>query len=512
MRSNPGVVMAAVALTLTTVARAQSPFIGGVDLEDVVTSVLAGSPDIEQGRLAVEAEAAARFLAASPFDLEVRTAVLRARDSLPVASARNGLLVTETVETSASAAKSFRLGVVASAEFSLGRVRSSASGLPTDQSHSSISVLVPLAGGRGGGAAAGAELAARESYAASLLERDHIAARAVHDAVVAYWRYLAAHEQLRTYGESADRARRLVEETEVLIRADERPASDLDVMASNQAQKQTAVTAARQNLLDAKYALGISMGLAAETIPTLGLPSSRFPEAAVNYGAAPRTSARAAVARAALSARRDLAALRIRRAGARLAWEGSLRDLRARWDVVARIGYIGFSRDLPPGAASTPARGGGGPQGVVQVQYEPAATNRAVRGRALGTAASHRAVSVATDDLARRIEANVLVAMEALHNASEEAAIAREAVRLSERSVLTEQEKFSLGLATLFDAILAEDSLTNARLRQTNARFRFAVALVRLRFETGTLLDVTGGTVSVNPNRMTSFVFEERKP
>ena len=106
----------------------------------------------------------------------------------------------------------------------------------------------------------------------------------------------------------------------------------------------------------------------------------------------------------------------------------------------------------------------------------------------------------------------MLVAIEAFDSAAKEALAADEAVRLSERSVLTEQAKFRLGLATLFDAILADDSLTNARLRRTNARLRFAAALVRLRLETGTLLDMAAGGVSVEPNRMTSFVFEECRP
>ena len=88
---------------------------------------------------------------------------------------------------------------------------------------------------------------------------------------------------------------------------------------------------------------------------------------------------------------------------------------------------------------------------------------------------------------------------------------AREAVRLSERSVVTEQEKFRLGLATLFDAILAEDSLTNARLRRTNAQYRFSAALARFRFESGTLLQTAADAVTADASSMTTFAFEERK-
>ena len=180
--------------------------------------------------------------------------------------------------------------------------------------------------------------------------------------------------------------------------------------------------------------------------------------------------------------------------------------------MLARVGYTWIASRPEAGALSPLADASGGVNGLVQIQYEPLATNQAVRGRARRAAAAARAAVVAADDLVRRIEANVRAAMERLDNAVQETLAAREAVRLSERSVATEQEKFRLGLATLFDAILAEDSLTNARLRRTNARFRLAAALATLRFESATLLEATGDTASVASNRVTSFVFGERKP
>ena len=513
MRVKPaGAMTPAVVLALAMAAHAQIRFTDGVDIADVVSGVLTHSPEIEQADLAVEANAGARLLAASPFDLQLGTALHLARAHLPLPTARSPLLDTETIETRMSASKSFRTGLIVSSDVSFTRIRTGATGPATGQVDSSVSVRIPLAGGRGGSAVAGEESAAREAVTASMLERDHAVARAVHDAVLAYWRYFAAQDRLRTYVESAERAQRLVRETEVLIRADERPASDMDLVAGNRAQKQTVVTVARQTLVDARYALGIAMGLGAGAVRTLGAPLTGFPEAAFDCRPAFETEARAAAVRTALRGRRDLAALRARRDGARFAWEGALRDVRSRWDVVTRFGHtrVGRRAGFEAGASFVPDAGG--LNGLVQVQYEPVATNRAVRGRAIVGAASHRAAVVAVDDLARRIEANVLVAVDALDNAAREARVAEEAVRLSGRSVLTEQEKFRLGLATLFDAILAEDALTNARLHRTTARLRFAAALLRFRFETGTLLDVAAGAVSVDPSRITSLVVEECRP
>ena len=182
-------------------------------------------------------------------------------------------------------------------------------------------------------------------------------------------------------------------------------------------------------------------------------------------------------------------------------------------DVLARIGYAGVSQHSGFGTAYSFPQGLGGLSSFVQIQYEPVVLNQAVQGRARRTAALQQSANVAAMDLIRRIEASVHAAIEGFANSVQQALAAREAVRLAERSVATEQEKFRLGLATLFDAILAEDSLTNARLQQTNARLRFATALLRLRFETATLLETTaGGIVPAGPDRTTSPFFEERQP
>ena len=101
------------------------------------------------------------------------------------------------------------------------------------------------------------------------------------------------------------------------------------------------------------------------------------------------------------------------------------------------------------------------------------------------------------------------MAAAALDNAASEVAIAEEAVLLSRRSVDTEEAKLRLGLATLFDAILSADALTSAQLRLTDARYRYAVALARLRFETGTLLQHDEENVSADTRRVLTFALEE---
>jgi outer membrane protein TolC len=60
-----------------------------------------------------------------------------------------------------------------------------------------------------------------------------------------------------------------------------------------------------------------------------------------------------------------------------------------------------------------------------------------------------------------------------------------EAVRLFEQTVENERKKFRLGFSTLFAVIQAEESLTSALLGKIAGQRAFAVALARVRFETG---------------------------
>lgn len=470
----------------------------GISIGTVMTTVLMESPDIEQSTLAIETGAADRVAASSPFDFRVHTSVAGGRDNLDVSGV---LAPTGSLTTLVSGTKLFRSGIAISTDASLGTSRGLGS-VALNQTDSSVSIRVPLAGGRNGGAAAGVERSAEQAYRAALLDRSHVSALAVLQAVARYWQYAAAQRRLEIQQASADRAEVLVEVTQALIRADERPASDLDLMTSNLANKRTAVSASEQGVIDARYALGLAMGLQADQVQGLGRPLTAFPVP----GKIPergRDLLPAVSVRTAINARRDLAAAKARRDGAQLAWQGALHDLRPRWDIVGTVGHTSISLGPDPGSFITPlAPGRSGLNTFVQIRYEPIATNSAARGLALRTETSYRSAAIAANDLTRRIGANVQAAAAALNNAASEVAIAEDAVRLSERSVETEEAKLRLGLATLFDAILSTDALTGAQLRLTDARYRYAVALARFRFETGTLLQLNAGSVSAETHRV----------
>jgi outer membrane protein TolC len=76
----------------------------------------------------------------------------------------------------------------------------------------------------------------------------------------------------------------------------------------------------------------------------------------------------------------------------------------------------------------------------------------------------------------------------ALTRSIQEVGRAAEAVTLYKTAVEHERKKLLLGMSTLFDITILEDRLTNALLNEVATRSRYSQALVRLRYETGTLV------------------------
>jgi hypothetical protein len=61
-------------------------------------------------------------------------------------------------------------------------------------------------------------------------------------------------------------------------------------------------------------------------------------------------------------------------------------------------------------------------------------------------------------------------------------------------------------MSTLFDVILAEDALTNSRLGEIAGQHDYAVAIARLRYESGSIVDADGQRLAVSAGSM------EREP
>jgi len=500
-----GIVVAASFASAGTV-RAQDTT-GTLTLESVVRITLARGPDILLARSRVAQSRGALDVARAAFDVTTSAYVLGARDRAPIVTPT---VAAETTSTTASyglgAQRRLGSGIVIKPQVDFKRVTLGGIGVADGPglATASLSVTAPLQRGRGGGVVGAVVAAARIETDAARADLRQTAAGTALDAITAYWGYQAAAARTEARRVSEARAARLLEDTRALVRADERPASDLTQLEANVASKAAARLDAAQQLVEARHRLALAMGLGAREAAALGGPATPFPEPAPADTASGRGDGPAADAAAvadALGTRADVSAARQRRAASQRLASGASSELRPRVDLSVQVGYAGIdggrALDRPVSAFY---RNVAGPSASVQLSYELPWRNSEARGRLVQALVADEQSAIALGTLERTVASNVAVAIAGVASSAAQCERAGQAVTLYARSVENEQQRFRLGAATLFDVILAEDALTTARLAQADARQRYAVALARRQFEAGRLVADVAGELRTDPD------------
>jgi outer membrane protein TolC len=489
----------AAALAAAPALRAQQP--AGLSLDDVLRTTLASNADIQAAAWEVERQAAGVQVAHGAFDPALAATLSSLDERSPALSAQNvpGISQSRTLTYSLGMDQPFRSGVVVSPALSFSRLDAAGqvSGA-RNQAAATLGVTVPLLRGRGGGLAVAGERAAVMRHSASQSTLEHSRAAALLQAVEAYWSYAAAHARLEVLRGTEARTERLLAQTRTLVEADQRPAVDLLPLQANLASRRASRISGERAVITARQELGRAMGLAPDAVRALPPPSTAFPAGPDSAGAPDF----AALVERALRARPDLEASRRQREAARDLLAGYRRDARPRLDLSLTLGYQGLEAGDELGRLVSPFYSElGGMHTRLEVAYGFPVRNRLAGGLALQSAAAERQAALAYAELRRQVSLDAAAALETLQRSAEELAQFGEAARLHATSVDSEQLKYQLGTSTIFDIIAAEDGLTSATLAEIDARARYAAALARLRFETGTLAGAAGAA----PDALTAW-------
>jgi outer membrane protein len=467
-------------------AAADAPRLG---LREVIATTLAHSAAIAIAEEDVRAMDGALLQSAGAFDPRTWATVASERSEAPgVAggSADPGGALTTELNYGTGVDWRLRSGIVVSPSVTYSRRDvSTQEGLPSNVGVADLTVTVPMLRGRGGGMQTASERAAVAQRTAGGADLLHLRAATIQEAVSAYWGYVAAVQNLDVYREAEARAQRLVEQTQKLIEADERPAADRLSVEASLASRRATRLGGEQSVTAARQVLAEAMGIPAGRLAAIPLPADSFPAAPA--GAAALLPGDSAVA-VALARRADLSAARARRAAAQQLLRGNRREAWSQLDLNLGVGYTGLEsggeldRLFAPFYSSRR-----GLQAQVSVTYGLPFGNRAAIGGRLRSAAADQRAAIAVEELSRVIALEVMTAVETLERSVEELQLASDAVRLHSAAVVSENQKFRLGSSTVFEVIQAEDGLTSATLGAINTRRRYAVALAQLRFRTGTL-------------------------
>ncbi len=342
-------------------------------------------------------------------------------------------------------------------------------------------VRIPLLRGLGRSSVAAAETAARKDYEASRLTLLHEKSRSVLETVLAYWDLRSAAEELEVTRRSEKLEAELLNFTQELIKAKERPRSDEARVQASHADAQARVAAAERRLSDARVNLARVMGVALESAESAPLPADPFPEPPEDL--ATNANAIGNLARTALEQRMDRKATLIREEAADVLAIGARRDTKPRLDLQGRLfgTSTGESKitDLDRWVFRS-ASGG--------LELEAPFANNTLRGRLAQRESSLDIAQIDSADKTRTITLNVLRLTQSLQLAADQLKLAEAAVNYYDKTIEDERVKLKAGDSTLVDTILTEQQTTAARQARVAAHRSYASLLAELRFEAGGLV------------------------
>jgi outer membrane protein TolC len=488
-------VAAAATLLLTPTMRqpalAQQPdtlkslTVKSLTLGDAVTLALTNNASLRQAKRAVDGARGGVMSASGAFDPNVQTSVQQSRTGDPeqIGATQFATLVTNQTSYSVSAPTQLRNGVLVTPQVAITRSDiSNAPGASTSHASAQLSATIPMWQDRGGGVSRAPEHAAISAESASAATARHTAAQVASSTALAYWNFRAASDRLAVYQASETRGERLVQETAALVRADERPASDLVQVRASLVAKRTLRIGAEQTVQDTWRVLDQLLGGSQTTPPA---PTTPLPESAIDSIADSAT-----LLANALHRRFDVAAAIDLQQSARATVKGSELGLRSRFDMQVAIGYVGADQGWGVDRFFSPLlRTQAGVNLLIGLKYQAPVGNERSRGAFLAADALYEQRQIALEDLRREVVHGVVMTSDAAQRSQRALAVSDSGVVLSQQTVDATRRKFQLGASTLLDVLTAEDGLTAAQLAQIGARQTYVSARVNLGFESGTLFD-----------------------
>ncbi|HEY2740334.1 MAG TPA: TolC family protein [Thermoanaerobaculia bacterium] len=369
----------------------------------------------------------------------------------------------------------------------------------------------PLLRGRGRAVADADELAAQREMAAALLDLRQAVAQRIQTVAAQYWTVASSARNLEVLRQTEESSRNLLENTRKLIEADQVPAADLVQLEANLAFTESARIGGEHQLFLARQGLGREIGLDAAEIERLPLPADPFP--VVGLDSVPPPSAAGPFIAEAVRRRADLRAARERQAESEIRRVAAVNALKPQLDLLLTPSYLGLAPGSDAVSFVSPLyRHIPGASASVGLSLSLPIWNHRAEGALVEIEASLRQSALAVDLLVKGAGADVPTALDAVGRTAHQLEKAREAVRLFERAVVNEEKKLKGGSSTLLDVISQRDRLTSARQAEVSSQLSLALALLDLRFTTGTLVGEEGEMDSLEVTRLTTLPVPEPMP
>ncbi len=467
-----------------------------LSLIDAVSSAILQDSSVKLAGFDVAASRDRVTRAEGAFDLRISTQVQQAHTYYPLTNYQHDLALTAGINTfsetlnftqvQVTGQKLSQSGIEFLPQFSMSRAADNLENLGgVNRTNLNLQVRFPLLRDRGRQITTAPLRAAKLDLQSKLSQQKETAARTVYAAVTAYWRYVAAEEHLQQRQAQLKRSSQLNDIVATLIQSDHLPASGSHEAKAAMENDETDVLLARQTVLEARQALGDAMAFAPMDSLLLGAPTDALPTPpAIVVDLDP-----ARLIAFALQHRPDVTASRTVIDSAELERKTAVNGLRSRLDLTVRSGYTGLALGTNgyDYFDSTATRVQGADiQGSLNYTWDP--SNREAKGRFAEAQTGVDRAREAAAATARAIGSEVITALgelEASRGALTQSLLVEQELR---RVRSDTQDRLSAAVGVLNDVLSAENTLSAAEVATVDARTRYALAVARLRYATGTLL------------------------
>ena len=470
---------------------------GAFTLLDAVRSTVALHPLLKAAGEETAASEARRRQATGAFDLHYGATASQGRSYTPLTDYDHALAIAAGIDTfsqtqnasivTAQSTTLLRNGVSYGPVLDLVRLSDNLENLGgVNRASLDFAINVPLKRGRGREVVTAPERAASEEVDASVLDQNETIASLVFSTATAYWNYVSAVRILQIRRASEQRGADYLANVRTLIAAQRMPGIEAHEAIANLDSQSTARILAEQRVVEARQNLGYAMGLGAVEAQAIPLPAEDFPEGppnATGNGDLAGWISRALLLRPAyLATEKHTQSAETLRTAAR-------NQLLPQVDLTVKSGYSGLHAGTRPDQYIDSL--GARIQGVdfsAQLSYNFARGNNTAKGQLAEAEANYRRSTFLATDTANRIAASVASALSAVDTST--AALSGAKTSVSEYQSATEgaREKLRLAAGSLLDLLTIESRLTGSELDLENARLQYALAIVELRYASGTML------------------------
>ncbi len=487
-------------LTRPAAAQNRSASPAPLDIVAAVQSTLDRHPLLEVQRQQVAVSQAVRQQRAGAFDTQIEAGATEQRTNTALTEAERmgalaagvpvSALTENTFSVSGSAQRLLRSGIALGPSVVVNRATDNLQTLEgVNRTRLSFDVTLPLLRGKGSAIVAGPETAAGIDVEASWLDLGQQTADLVLGTASRYWQYVAAVRQLEIVTQSEARGRTYVDAVTTLVEADRLPRSEVNQAQANFDSRAAGRFGLEQQVIEARSALALAMGLPPDEMASLPGPGDAFPDAQPDAAPSLGDGRVQAFLDLALAQRADYLAAEKRRAAADVLRRVAGNRVRPQLDLMLSTGYSSLRTGRSPGAfLGAPFTQATGPDAVVGMRWARPLANMAARGERAEFEAAYQQALWLRAERARVIATEVVNAVTALRNGTLRLGKATDAVRGFQAALEGEQDKLRLGVGSLTDLLTVEGRLTEALLALVDAQQAYALGVVQLRYASGTLV------------------------